>query len=73
MAEHEWEQDEPVWGWIHGRGWAAGTVREPDRNYPIVEFAIKRSCVSRNLRRRDPALEGKDKPRPKRGETWPTT
>ncbi len=61
MAE-QWKKGDAVWGPIVGRGWMAGEVIESDPYYPIVGFMMNRGCVGRNLRPRDPAQKGNDKP-----------
>ena len=67
MAEHEWEKDEPVW-WLppFGEEWYAAVIVQP--------IGQARCAVLKteggpgfwgdyvDLRRRDPAMKGGDKP-----------
>jgi len=70
MSKHEWEQGDDVWFWSEkAHEWLANTI------WSIVAWSdgcILDRCpvhpkgyaaFPENLRRRDPALKGKDKPK----------
>jgi hypothetical protein len=62
MAE-QWQKGDAVWGLLPGSyDWLGGTVLVSDSAHARVEFTIDVSAANTDLRRRDPAKKGKDKP-----------
>ena len=71
MAEHEWKPGDAVWfwskkahDWVRGNVWQSGVVKEQNRF--ILDLCVFHcggySVGVRDLRRRDRAENGQDKP-----------
>ena len=71
MAEHGWQQGEPVWSWTNPPGggwWSAGVIKAAESEWAVRVIDCDScdpagcSVLYEHLRCRDPALDGADRP-----------